>query len=135
MSASEEGRDPEAGIAASQFDSDDTAPALAVGVVSGAQARGVVAYGAIGLMTGLLVGALVALIPIDDWSYLGRFALLGGLGALGGFVAGAVFGGGHEPEREGETDVVLDLRDDLDSPPATIPPLPGEVSTSRPPED
>ena len=127
MSAPQRRTDRATGVADTQFDADDMAPALAVGVVSGAQARGVVAYGAIGLFAGLLVGALVALIPMGDWSYFARLALFGGVGALGGLVAGAVFGGGHEPEREGEIDVALDLREDTDAPTAKIPPRPDEI--------
>lgn len=91
-------------------DLDHMAPAPGVGVVTSAQARGVVGYGAIGLVAGLLVGALIALVPIDDWSYWGRLALFGGVSAFGGLVAGAVFGGGYEPETEGDVDIV-DLRD------------------------
>lgn len=100
------GRSAEAAL---QRDADDVAPGLAVGVITGPQARGVVAFGAIGLMVGLVIGGLVALIPIADWSYLARLALFGGIGAFGGLIAGAVYGGGREPEIEGDVDNHLEV--------------------------
>jgi len=102
-------RDGGAAEAALRRDAADVAPGLAVGVVTGPQARGVVAFGAIGLMVGLVVGGIVALIPIADWSYPARLALFGAIGAFGGLIAGAVFGGGREPEIEGDVDNRLEV--------------------------
>lgn len=103
-----------------QRDADDVAPGLAVGVITGPQARGLVAFGAIGLMVGFVIGGLVALIPIADWSYPGRLALFGGVGAFGGLTAGSVYGGGREPELEGDVDNHLEM--DHGEPDAAEPP-------------
>ena len=89
MTAPDERSNQPARAAEVDRDLDDTAPALAVGVVSGAQARGAVAYGAIGLCAGLLIGAVIALFPLADLSYWPRLALFGGIGAFAGLVAGA----------------------------------------------
>lgn len=90
---------------AQQREYDDATGAVQVGMVAGSQARGALVWGAIGALVGAAIGALIGLIPLWDLGVGGRVAIWAVVGAIAGAAAGGVYGGGREPELEG------DLRD------------------------
>ena len=80
-------------------DTGDTMSGVAIGVVTGSQARGALLWGGIGLVVGAVLGVLLALIPIEDVSLGFRVVVAVIVGAAAGGVLGAVLGGGaHPPE-------------------------------------
>lgn len=83
-------------------DGEDTMGALSVGVVTGSQARGALFWGAVGLVIGASVGALIGLIPMADLNVGTRVIIWAIVGAFVGATPGFVFGGGRQPEIEGE---------------------------------
>jgi len=81
-------------------ETDDAWPAIGVGPVTKAMAKGALLWGAIGAAAGAVLGILIALIPFADLPFLGRAALLGVVGLLAGSTAGFLYGGGRQPELE-----------------------------------
>jgi len=98
--------DPKDVVAALQLeqqrDTDDVAGGFSVGVVSGSQVRGAVFWGGIGLVVGAAIGALIGLIPMADLSVGSRVLIWAIVGAFVGATPGFVFGGGRQPEIEGD---------------------------------
>lgn len=87
-----------------QREADVIGSAAPIGVISGAQSRGAFVLGTVGAVLGALIAAPFALL-IDAGDSVPRWILalgfaLGGAMALG--TAGFVYGGGREPELEGE---------------------------------
>jgi hypothetical protein len=80
-----------------EVDADDAAPGVAIGVVTGSQARGALLWGAAGAVVGALLGMALAFIPMQDVELAFRLAVAMVIGAVAGGVAGAVFGGGWQP--------------------------------------
>jgi hypothetical protein len=88
-----------------QREYDQAIPGASVGVIAGSQAKGALMWGAIGAVSGAVIGALIGLVPFADLAVGARVGLLAVIGAMAGSAAGAVYGGGRQPEVDG------DLRD------------------------
>jgi uncharacterized membrane protein len=86
-----------------QVEMDQSVPMAPMGVVAGPFARGVVVWGGIGLLLGLVLAVPVGLLmPTGGASRTG--VLLGVMlaGALAGTAALGIYGAGRQPEVEGE---------------------------------
>jgi hypothetical protein len=81
-------------------ETDDVWPAVGVGPVTRAMAKGAVLWGAAGAAAGAVIGVLLAVIPFADLPFPGRAALLGGVGLIAGSTAGFIYGGGRQSELE-----------------------------------
>lgn len=90
--------DQPAAMAESQREESDHA----LGVLAESQIRGALIDGVIWGAVGAVIGVLIGLFPIGGLAIGGRIALWAVVGALAGGAAGAVFGGGREPELEGD---------------------------------
>jgi len=75
-----------------------------IGVMTKAQAKGLVLGSVIGALIGAVLLQPLALIHFGDWGPLWRVLVVGIVGAIAGATAGALYMGGHEPEIEGEVD-------------------------------
>jgi hypothetical protein len=93
-----------------QHEAERTAP-LAVEVISPAQAKGALLWACIGTAIGAVaVGSLGLVMTLGQFTRgesIGLFALVG---AMAGWSAGFVYGGGRQPEVDGE---LRDCRDDV----------------------
>jgi hypothetical protein len=87
---------------AQQRDADDVVSGFPTGVVSGAQVRGAAFWGVVGLLAGAAIGALVGFIPFADLALGTRVIICAIVGAFVLSTPGFVFGGGRQPEIEGE---------------------------------
>mgnify|MGYP003116584267 CR=1 FL=1 len=81
-------------------EADQSIPSL--GVITPSQARGAVVHAVLWGLAGAVLGVLVALIPIAGLDFGLRIGLFAIIGFLGGSSAGALFGGGRQPELEGD---------------------------------
>lgn len=102
-----------------QDDSSDMiqGPPLTVAPMDGAQARGAIVGAAVFGAIGLVIGLLIGLIPMFDLPLGARMGLWGLVGLMGASASGFVFGGGREPELEGELrDTTTDLTIAVQSP-------------------
>lgn len=88
--------------AAQRRETAEAGPVL-VGFMTRPQARGALVLGTAGTIAGAVAGALLGLVVhLGDWPAINGVIALGVLGAMAGGVVGFVFGGGRQPEREGE---------------------------------
>lgn len=65
-------------------------------------AKGAIIWMAVGLVAGAVIGALVALVPMGGLAFGTRLWVLALCGAIAGATAGALWGGGRQPELEDE---------------------------------
>jgi hypothetical protein len=77
-----------------------------IGVMTRAQAKGLVIGSVIGGLIGAVLLQPLALIHIGTWGPLSRVLVVGIVGAIAGATAGALYMGGREPEIEGEVDPI-----------------------------
>jgi len=83
-------------------ETDDAWPVIGAGPLTHAMARGALLWGGLGALTGVCIGLLASLIPVADLNWGARAAIFGVVGALAGATAGFIYGGGREPEVEGD---------------------------------
>jgi hypothetical protein len=81
-------------------ETDESWPVIGTGVATSAMVKGAVRWAAVGVLAGVAVGAVVALVPFADLPYAGRFAIVGICAALAGATAGGLYGGGRRSELE-----------------------------------
>jgi hypothetical protein len=89
-----------AGEARQEHEADELGSALPAGLVTRGQARGAIWGGLIGLVVGAVLFAPLGFIPMQDVDLWPRLVLAIAVGGFAGLVAGVVFGGGWESDRE-----------------------------------
>lgn len=83
-------------------EADGMVPGIGLGVATASQARGAATWTAVGAVGGAVLGALIGLIPMADLSLGTRELIWIIVGVLTGSTIGFVFGGGRQPEIEGD---------------------------------
>lgn len=83
-------------------EADGMAAGVGLGFATESQVRGSLFWAVLGTLVGAAVGALIGLIPMADLTLGTREVIWVIVGALAGASAGFVFGGGRQPEIEGD---------------------------------